>query len=166
MFEGASNNFQICIKEHENIPNIYNEISKSEGIFRDCSEECYGIGNQRPNISKKICCPKFKFNHTCCDKCPKRMKATNNDKMCKQFNCSNYYNYEQDGCINKIPEGYYCNDTKLKTIDKCNKVCKTCNQSSTNNKANCLTCNENFPYFYFDNCLESCENGYKILMAF
>jgi hypothetical protein len=91
------------------------------------------------------------------------MKAANDDKICKYFNCPNsyYYNYDQDDCINTIPAGFYCNDTNLKTIDKCNKVCKTCNQGSTITKANCLTCNDDYPYFFFGNCLDSCENGYK-----
>ena len=35
------------------------------------------------------------------------------------INCEKFYNYEQTGCIEYIPEGYYLNNTKLKTIDKC-----------------------------------------------
>jgi hypothetical protein len=166
MFKGASNYFQICIKEHENIPNIFKEISNKAGIYRDCSDECYGIGNHRLSISTKICCPKFKYNNICYDKCPSRMNATEEDKLCKFFNCTNYYNYEQDGCIDEIPDGYYCNDIILKTIDKCNETCKTCNQSSTTNKANCLTCSDDYPYFFFGNCLDSCKYGYKIIQVF
>ena len=61
MFEGTSNYFTICIDEPEYIPNIYKEISNKIGINRDCSQSCYGNGNQRlAIISKKICCPKFK----------------------------------------------------------------------------------------------------------
>ena len=164
IFEGASNDFSICIKEHENISNIFMEFFNKERTYRDCSDECYGTGNNRTYIpEKKICCPKFKYNDTCYDKCPSRMKAANDDKICKYFNCLNsyYYNYEQDDCINTIPVGFYCNDTNLKTIDKCNKVCKTCNQGSTITKANCLTCSDDYPYFFFGNCLKSCENGYK-----
>ena len=78
MFEGASNNFIVCVKEHENIPNIFEEILKRSGTQRDCSEDCYGIGNKRPHIiEKKICCPMFEFNGICYDKCSGRTEATN-----------------------------------------------------------------------------------------
>ena len=93
---------------------------------RDCSENCYGLGNRRPIIpQQKICCPMFEYNGTCCDKCPKRMNATSDDKICKPFNCSPlYFNYEQDGCLDEIPDGYYENDTEYKTIDRCYKLVK------------------------------------------
>ena len=163
MFEGVSDNFTFCIKEHENIPKIFAEINKRINTKRDCSDLCYGNGNKRPIIiERKICCPKYEYNGTCYNKCPKRMKASNEDKICKPFYCSpNYYNYEQDDCINTIPEGYYENDTQLKTIDKCYKSCRSCSQAPTRTKQYCIKCNEtNYPYFYFDNCLSSCENGF------
>ena len=89
MFEGASDNFTFCIKEHEDIPNIFEELYKRSGTKRDCSENCYGNRNQRPIvIEKKICCPMFEYNGTCYDKCPKRTKDTNRDKICEPFPCS------------------------------------------------------------------------------
>ena len=162
MFEGASNNFIVCVKEHENIPNIFEEILKRSGTQRDCSEDCYGIGNKRPHIiEKKICYPMFEFNGICYDKCPGRTEATNEDKICKYFNCSpNYYNYEQDDCINVVPEGFYVNNNELNTIDKCYKTCKTCNWGLTGTKQHCLACNETYPYLDFSNCVELCDNGY------
>ena len=42
-----------------------------------------------------------------------------------------------------------------------NVIKYVCNQGSTITKANCLTCSDDYPYFFFGNCLKSCENGYK-----
>ena len=162
MFDGASNDFTLCIKENENIPNIFEEFYKRSNTKRDCSDACYGAGNARPKITeKKICCRMFEYNGICYDKCPKRMNASLEDKFCKFFNCSpKYYNYEQDDCIDDIPDGYYESNQTLKTIDKCHKTCKTCNTGPTGTKANCVSCNGTYPYFYFNNCLASCENDY------
>ena len=162
IFEGASDSFTFCIKDHENIPNIFEEIYKRSGTKRDCSEICYGIGNKRPEIiEKKICCPNFEYNGTCYDKCPKRMKDISGDKICESFSCyPNYYNYEQDDCIDNVPDGYYVNDNELNTIDKCYKTCRTCsNHAPTRTKHYCLTCNETYyPYLYLSNCVARCEN--------
>ena len=52
------------------------------------------------------------------------------------------------------------NDTILKTIDKCDSRCETCFDKANEISHNCLTCNKNFPYLYYGNCLETCENGF------
>ena len=162
MFEGTSTDFTFCVKEEKDIPKIFEIIYEKIDTKRDCSENCYGLGNRRPIIpQQKICCPMFEYNGTCCDKCPKRMNATSDDKICKPFNCSPlYFNYEQDGCLDEIPDGYYENDTEYKTIDRCYKTCETCRKGPTSTKAYCSTCVQRYPFFFFDNCLESCENGY------
>ena len=81
----------------------------------------------------------FEYNKTCYQLCP---KGTYNSmrNICRDLNCSNYYNYNLTGCINEIPEGYYCNDSNHKTIDKCNIKCKSCSYDSTE-KDLCLSCN-------------------------
>ena len=61
----------------------------------------------------------------------------------KELNCNKYYNYEQTGCIEEIELGYYLNDTVLKTIDKCNEECKSCNNESVSMNS-CIKCNDNF----------------------
>ena len=70
--------------------------------------------------------------------------------ICRDLNCSNYYNYNLTGCINEIPEGYYCNDSNHKTIDKCNIKCKSCSYDSTENDL-CLSCNTINNYYPLDN---------------
>ena len=159
MFEGTSENFTLCIKENEDIPNIFNEILKKENIKRDCSKDCYGEGYQRISIPEiKLCCPNVEYNGSCYDKCPPRTKVLDNFKKCENFSCS-FYNYEQDDCIEEIPEGFYLNDTELHTINKCHENCKTCNKGPTETKANCLSCNENLKYQLLGNCFSSCEHG-------
>ena len=165
IFEGASDNFIVCVKDNENIPNIFEEILKRSGTQRDCSENCYGIGNSRPYIiEKKICCPKFEYNGACYNKCPKRTEAKNDDKICKYFNCSPlYYDYNQSTCISSIPNGYFVNDSEINTIDKCHKTCRTCSQAPSPTKHYCITCNSpSYQFFYFNNCLEECDNGYYL----
>ena len=157
LFEGISSNLMICIKDHENIPNIFKEMLKRTNIFRDCSSNCYG--DKKAIIrEKKICCPNFAFNDNCYEKCPGRTRNYIGNKICRNFSCDTYYNYEQNDCLNTnvIPDGYYLNDTTLKTIDKCDANCKTCNETATN----CLSCKEKLPYIYLGHCSDSCEYGY------
>ena len=77
------------------------------------------------------------------------------------LNCSNYYNYEQTECIDSIPEGYYCNNTLLKTIDKCHENCKTCKKGPTSINNNCLSCpSSGKKYYDLGNCTDDCVYGY------
>ena len=158
MFEVASNNFTICIKENENIPNIYNSIYNK--IIRDCNSTCYGFGNERNSTSnKKSCCNlyEYEYNNNCYSKCPSKTTSINSTNKCQHFYCSNYYNYEQDDCIDNIPDGFYQNDTN--TIDKCHKDCKICNRGPNDYSTNCLSCNDDKPFVYLGNCYTSCHKG-------
>ena len=77
------------------------------------------------------------------------------------LNCSNYYNYDQTECIDSIPEGYYCNNTLLKTIDKCHENCKTCKKGPTSINNNCLSCpSSGKKYYDLGNCTDDCVYGY------
>ena len=86
----------------------------------------------------------------------------NNSYSCKYLNCENnnsYYNFNQDECINIIPDGFFLNDSFLNTIDQCHNDCKTCDKKEDINTTNCNSCYE--PYFlYLGNCTTSCVNGY------
>ena len=161
MFEGVSQSFTFCIKDHTAIPNIFRKIYGMENTIMDCSQNCYGYTRLTINESK-ICCIYYEYNGNCYNKCPGRTIIENIDKsnVCKNFSCNQYYyNYQQDGCLksNIIPDGYYKNDTILKTIDKCNNTCKTCDS-----KTNCLTCDENYPYLFFGKCVKTCKFGHYI----
>ena len=75
--------------------------------------------------------------------------------------CKNFYNYEQTECIKAIPDGFYCNDTDKKTIDKCHINCEKCIQGPTDNNNNCLKC-KNELYIDLVNCVSDCINGVLI----
>ena len=54
--------------------------------------------------------------------------------------CKYYYNYPRTSCLEIIPEGFFCNDTENKAIDKCHEDCQTCEKAPTESNSNCLTC--------------------------
>ena len=160
IFEGTSNNFEFCVEDEDNIPNIFQLLVKTKiNIKRDCGSFCYGSGNERISVpSKKLCCKKFEYKGNCYNKCPSRTKVQNIENKCENFTCDYYYNYQQNGCISYISKGYYMNDTELKTIDKCHKSCKTCIEKANN----CLECSNIAPFYYLGNCYGSCKYGYYI----
>ena len=63
-----------------------------------------------------------------CLTCKNNFKFYKKTKNC--LNCKKYVNYEQTGCIDEIPEGYYLEDSNLGTIGKCHELCKTCEKKS------------------------------------
>ena len=161
MFKGVSNNFIFCVEDSEKIPKIYNEIILLSNTIRDCSEKCYGPGKNRASIKgNKLCCPFYEFNGFCYDKCPPRTRSdSSKTKNCINFTCTNYYNFSQEDCIDELPNGYYVNDSKLRTIDKCPENCKTCEKKANQTRISCLSCNDNFPFLYLGECLISCVNN-------
>ena len=83
---------------------------------------------------------KFEYQDICYSECPMRTQLKSDSSyLCED--CPNYYNYEYNGCIDTIPEGYYNNDTLAKTIDKCPNKCKSCSLESLNDNL-CVSCNE------------------------
>ena len=74
-----------------------------------------------------------------------------------------FYNYEQTEWIDNFTQGYYCNNTFLRTIDKCHPNCKTSEQGGINEENNCLSSPElGKKYFNLGNCRETCNNGYFV----
>ena len=78
------------------------------------------------------------------------------------MDCPNYVNYEQTGCVDTVPDGYFVLDQYRKLIDKCHELCKTCKASSYKISntlyMNCETCLYNNTKFKTDivgNCPES-----------
>ena len=76
----------------------------------DCSINC-NFYERFKSPGSRICCPNYEYNGTCYNKCPSKTKVENitESNSCKKFNCTYYYNYEQNGCLDSdiIPDGYY-----------------------------------------------------------
>ena len=122
------NNYQCCII----CPVGYNLISQKNKCTKDCR-------NDSPYI--------YQYDNTCLEECPQGYHAPNDDKVCViALKCDLYYNYDYTGCLNEIPEGYFCNSTEKKTIDKCKQKCKKCSLES-HNKDLCTECNNEDGYY-------------------
>ena len=140
-----SNNTYYCTITNS-CPQDYNKLISSKGR---CIDEC-----NKDNIYK------YEYRNKCYIECPTGTKISNeNNYLCEvELYCENFYNYNLTDCIDTIPNGYYCNDTDLKTIDKCHENCETCNKGPTNTNNNCLKCKES--YFYnLGNCVRYCPKG-------
>ena len=170
MFKGASTNFQFCIKENEDMPNIFKELFEMQGTKRVCNNNCYPNDNNRVSIeTKKLCCKDVEYEGSCYENCPKRTRVNgeNTLRTCKNFSCpydnSNprkiYYNYNQSDCIASIPRGYFLDNEELKTIDKCHDDCVDCEKRATDSSTNCKTCIEEKPHIYKGNCYKECLRG-------
>ena len=59
-----------------------------------------------------------------CLSCYQGFKYLPESKNC--FDCPKYINYDQTDCIDEIPNGYYLKNATIGTIEKCYKLCETC----------------------------------------
>ena len=139
--------------ENEGCPESFSKLITSKKIcIKDCSEDSLY---------------KFDFNNICYTHCPNgtHNDSANNYQCISDLNCeykNQFYNYDLTECINRIPDGYYCNSEKHKTIEKCHPNCKTCQKGGTDTNNNCLTCNDiDKNYFNLGNCVSesACING-------
>ena len=162
------------IKNNNNIENCYQNCSHNI-YFEDNEYHCTNDDNCPDGYklinSKKRCIDecendkvynyKFKYNNVCYDKCPSNThNSSENEYLCEDDLICNdyYYSYDHKTCISTIPDGYYCNDTVLKTIDKCHENCKTCDEGGTDENNNCKTCPDTDKmYYYLGNCLSESE---------
>ena len=162
MFDKTPDDFTFCIGENEKIPEIFKILLFKNNTMRDCSEECYGYN--RVNITeKKLCCPKFRYLDNCYDKCPAKTQGQNDSKICVNFTCDNtteYYDYDQNNCITNY-SGYYVNNSKERTIDKCHEDCIECKGGWSTTTTNCTICNESKKYIYLGNCYSNCTPGFN-----
>ena len=163
IFEEVPSDLIYCING-QNAPNILSMINTISSI-NDCSNICFQK-SIKVDIDKRICieekpqCSYFLYNDTCYEECPKRTKiSADNPNLCLDLICNNYYNYNQNDCIDIIEDGYFVNDTTIKTIDKCHEDCKTCEKKGSLNNSNCKTCPSN-KFYDNGNCSFSCVNGY------
>ena len=170
MFDGRNSNLKLCYdnlrasrfsSEYYYIRNDCDELSYMDNIYilssddRQCTEDYIYL------ISvKKICVKncfddnifKYRYHNKCYIECPKKTKIEN--FICIDLNC-NYYNLEQNECIDTI-EGFYLIDVKEKIVDACDSNCRTCIDTSTK----CTSCHD---YYYLNNnkceqCSPNCIN--------
>ena len=166
ILNSCNKNLIICINntEYNFQQNYYYEYTNncSHICFSDSKKIILDI-NKCVNSCSEEYNYTFEYNDVCYKSCPKKTKSSkNNTKECEDLNCENYYNYEQNDCINTIEEGFYNNDTKDKTIDKCHNDCRTCDKKDTINNSNCLSCKDSKKFFDSGNCVTSCYYGYFI----
>ena len=158
-FENDKNCYKIC--------NYYYYFDSSNAYYCTNTDNC-PINYDKKIIFKKRCIDdcskdnkyKFEYKNECYESCPNGTNISKDNKyLCEdKLICEHYYNYFYTGCLNSIPDGYYCNNTELKTIDKCHNNCQTCIKGPTINNNNCLTCSKNY-YFDLGNCTKNCING-------
>ena len=104
----------------------------------------------------------FDYDNICYKSCPNGTYNISDSYSCKDILiCEKFYNYNLTECLDEIPLGYYLNDSKSKTIDKCDIKCSNCTLESLTNNL-CIKCNiekgyypkfkENFDNDSFINC--------------
>ena len=128
--------------EDNKCPDNYKSIPDKMQCLKDCSQDGEYI---------------IELNNECVKNCPDGYHEESG-KCIVNLVCEFYFNYEQTGCENSIPIGFYCNDTTKKTIDKCDIKCKECTLESTQKKQ-CSSCNNEKDYFQKEND-ESNEDDY------
>ena len=98
MFTGVNKRFTFCIKEHENIPELF-KLLLSINAKRDCSANCYG--EDRVAIpQKKYCCPYFRYGYECVDKCPSKTNTNPENIIYDINNITNISNISSTNNIN------------------------------------------------------------------
>jgi len=171
MFSGVNENLVYCADPNK-ISKINSWLSKYKN---NCSEICPKF---KFIFDKKICINncyndkeyKYEYNNRCYKSCPYGTRISKiNNNFCEYFNCDKYYNYNHTDCLESIPEGYYLNNSILKTIDKCNDKCQNCSLESLE-KNLCLSCNIKNGYYpllnndsinnTFINCYNESIKGY------
>ena len=157
-------NCATCIRPSDNI-NEQDCLTCKEGFyFKDGTNNCYDKIEFQYYFNKETntFSPCYRDCFTCTEKeidsthmnclsCHILYKLYDKTKNC--LKCSKYVNYEQTGCIDTIPEGYFLSDAKDGIIDRCYSLCKTC--SSAAEKFN------NDIHMHCDSCLS--QDNYKLV---
>ena len=176
----------------------HNCLSCLEGYWSEgtnCYEQCtyyyYFDSEKKYQCSKANQCPesykliqgqsrcideckndnKYEYNNQCFDECPKGYHPNDDNKCIIDLICEHYYNYTRTGCEDTVPDGFYCNDTEAKTINKCPIKCKKCTIESLKIEL-CTLCNNEGNYFKksdevfsnedFVNCYNDINEGYYL----
>ena len=167
-----------CTEENDN-PNDQKCETCFDGFyFEENTQNCFKYANDEYyfNKNKNSFSKCYKNCKTCkdinngenvhnCLNCKENYLLYNNSNClnCKYLNI--YTNYEQNSCIQFLPNGYYVNNTKYNTIDKCHKNCLSCNKGGDDNNMNCLFCDNQNGYYFLEsttNCYKLPYNGYYL----
>ena len=154
MFFNINSNLIYCIKNKNS--SIFNELLSTTSNL-NCSDICFTNLQHKLVINQSKCIDNcinnleypFEYNNICYNNCPNGTSPDDNN-VCKDiFICKNNYNfnYNKTECIDYVPQGYYINDSVLKTIDKCNIKCNNCSLESIQNNDLCISCNNNQNYY-------------------
>ena len=175
ILNGCNYDLIYCINP-ENVEKIQSQFTPFPNNI--CSESCFNKLDIKIIIEEMTCIDhcidhetyRFEYNNKCYLTCPEGTYPHN--FFCEDnLYCEKFYNYEQTGCLEIIPEGYYLNDSTLKTIDKCMDKCHECNMNSTLLEL-CISCNNDDNYFPklndslnngdFINCYNQIPEGYYL----
>ena len=136
----------ICINKTKK-GEYYDESCK---CYKQCYKDCLTCSGDAID--------QYNMNCLTCDssKGYQFFEQNSNCLNCKYLN--KIVNYDQRECIDKLPEGYYINDTDKNTIDKCHPNCIKCSGPPTKQgnveTENCITCQHSL-YLKNGNCIKT-----------
>ena len=146
-----------CLAESEDINNQYCDECKENYYFVVSTLNC--LPKDTPHYyfdeNDEELAPCYEDCNTCdnsgifdemnCLSCYDGFIYNQTSKNC--IKCPKYINYEHTNCINEIPNGFYLKNETLGTIEKCYKLCETCENGPYFEggilKMNCLLCKYN-----------------------
>ena len=133
-----------------------------EGYYLDGDEQKY----KKCYDSCKTCINKKERNNHNCIICKENYSLFKNKNCLNCKNINKYVNYEQNDCIDNIPDGFFINDTELNTLDKCHPNCLTCKEKGiADDDMKCTSCDKDNSYFFVfgtNNCKKISIPGYYL----
>ena len=157
IFENCNESLRYCINKENTLTDIKTQLDAFQNF--NCSDDCFINSVNKFILEKKICIDnctnddyyQYECNSICYHSCPNGTHRSKvNVNLCEEdIICNNYYNFDLTECIDRIPLGYYLNDTDRRTIDKCNIKCLNCSLESNINNL-CISCNINEGYYQKD----------------
>ena len=135
----------------ENTLNCYDKprkgyyFNKNRTVFSKCYEICETCDEWR-EINKHHC--------TSC-KSDYLLYNSTNCLRCKQNNL--FVDYNQEICLDRIPVGYYLNNTEYNTLDKCHPNCMHCLTGPEGDNMKCEYCDNLEKYYHVENT-QNCQH--------
>ena len=149
IFNEINPNLLYCIMDTSKATNIISLLNEKKAV-NDCSNDCF-FKNVTYILEEDLCiqnCDNYDYKYKYNNKCYR--------------SCENFISFDQKECIDEIPEGYYINNTSLKTINKCPEKCELCSYDSMINNL-CISCNNHYLIInndLFYDCILNCPEGY------